>query len=62
MIEKENMGIEVCLKRFIDCVILGQGEMNYLKEDVTTILTRQIGKKPLWDEGVSHNFSDTLHI
>ena len=55
MIEKENMGIEVCLKRFIDCVILGQGEMNYLKEDVTTILTRQIGRKPLWDEGVSHN-------
>ena len=49
------MGIEICLKRFIDCLILGQAEMNYLKEDVTTILTRQLGRKPLWDEGASHN-------
>jgi len=49
------MGIEICLKRFIDCVILGQGEMNFLKEDITTLLTRQLGGKPLWDEGASHN-------
>ena len=49
------MGIEISLKRFIDCVILGQGEMNFLKEDVMAVLTRQLGKKPLWDEGISHN-------
>jgi len=49
------MGIEICLKRFIDCVILGQGEMNYLKEDIIAVLTRQLGKKPLWNESTSHN-------
>jgi hypothetical protein len=49
------MSIEICLKRFIDCVILGQGEMNYLKEDITAVLKRQLGKEPLWKEGTSHN-------
>jgi hypothetical protein len=47
------MSIEICLKRFIDCVILGQGEMNFLKEDVTAVITRQLGTKPLWYEGPS---------
>jgi hypothetical protein len=45
------MSIEVCLKRFTDSEILGSGEMNYLKEDVIAVLTRQLGKKPLWKEG-----------
>jgi len=47
------MSIEVCLKRFIDSELLGSGEMNYLKEDVMAVLTRQLGKKPLWKEGMS---------
>jgi len=54
------MSIEICLKRFIDCVILGQGDMNYLKEDITDVLTRQLGEKPLWDEGTSHNEESLL--
>ena len=49
------MSIEICLKRFIDCAIIGQGDMYYLKEDITALLTRQLGEKPLWVEGSSHN-------
>jgi hypothetical protein len=49
------MGIEISLKRFLDCVILGEGEMDLLKEDVTAVLTRQLGEKPLWYEGIAHN-------
>lgn len=45
------MSIEVCLKRFIDSEILGPDEMSYLKEDVMAVLTRQLGKEPLWKEG-----------
>ena len=47
------MSIEVRLKRFVDSEILAPGEMGYLKEDVIAVLTRQLGKKPLWKEGTS---------
>lgn len=50
-----DMNIEVCLKRFIDSEIFGPYDMKYLKEDVLDILTRQLGKKPLWKEGNLHN-------
>jgi len=50
-----NMNIEVCLKRFIDSEILGPYDMKYLKEDVLDVLTRQLGKKPLWNEGNLRN-------
>jgi hypothetical protein len=54
------MRIEVHLKRFIDSEILGPGEMNYLKEDVMAVLTRQLGKEPLWKEDTSHNEESIL--
>jgi hypothetical protein len=53
--EESGMSIEVCLKRFIDSEILAPGEMGSLKEDVMAVLTRQLGKKPLWKEGTSLN-------
>jgi hypothetical protein len=54
------MSIEVYLKRFIDSEILGPAEMNYLKEDVIAVLTRQLGKQPLWTEGTSINEKSLL--
>jgi|GEM_PF-2103364 len=49
------MSIEVFLKRFTDSDILSPEDMVCLKEDVVTVLTRQLGEKPLWKEGMSND-------